>query len=290
MFAEKALCHYRISSIITVVIWMKQYILKTKPDGSVITVRDVQLRLLDMLKDIDKVCRDNGISYWLTGGSALGAVRHKGFIPWDDDADIGMMREDYERFRKIVDQLGDGYIAQCFDTHPTYNVLIPAMKVRLQGTYCEETNILLKNKCKDSDGLFIDVFIIDHVSENKLKDFIWRLRNGLLLLPIVLLENLHINPLPLKRRFVRNARKYGEINRSSSLIGMELTWCFNSFFHPVVYPKDSVFPIQYVPFEDTLLPIPASPKEMLDAEVSVHHMSYPPEKEQVPKHIRDIEL
>ena len=73
---------------------MKEYILKTRKDGTSITVRDVQLVLLEMLKDIDALCKKHNIRYWLTGGSALGAVRHKGFIPWDDDADIGMLRED----------------------------------------------------------------------------------------------------------------------------------------------------------------------------------------------------
>lgn len=269
---------------------MKEYILKTKEDGTKITVRDVQLTLLEMMKDIDVVCRKHGISYWLTGGSALGAVRHKGFIPWDDDADIGMMREDYEKFQKVVHELGDQYVIQSFDTHREYNVLIPPMKIRKKGTYCEEVNFLLKNKCKDSDGLFIDVFILDYVSENKAKDFIWRIRNGILMILIAIFENLHMNPLLLKKRFVRNAKKYGQINSGSKYIGYDLTWTFNSFFHPVVYLKESVFPIQYVQFEDTMLPIPKRPKDMLDVEVSVNHMSYPPLKDQVPKHIKDIEL
>ena len=63
---------------------MKNYILKTNDDGSTVTVRDVQLVLLDILKDIDALCRTYEIPYWLTGGSCLGAVRHKGFIPWYD--------------------------------------------------------------------------------------------------------------------------------------------------------------------------------------------------------------
>lgn len=265
--------------------------MKTKKDGSVITVRDVQMKLLEMMKDIDAVCRKHGISYWLTGGSALGAVRHKGFIPWDDDADIGMMYEEYVRFQKIIaEELGERYVVQSFETHKEYNVLIPAMKIRLKDTYCREANALLKNKCKDSDGLFIDVFIVDHVSETKWKDLLWRLRNGALMVMIAFLENLHCNPLLLKRRFVRNARTYGRKYKDSALIGYDLTWCFNSFVHPVVYRKDSVFPVQYVPFEDTELPIPRRPKEMLDVEISVHHMSYPPLRDQVPKHIRDIEL
>lgn len=151
-------------------------------------------------------------------------------------------------------------------------------------------NALLKNKCRDSDGLFIDIFVLDHVSENKAKDFIWRVRNGILMVLIVFFENLHCNPLLLKRRFVRNAKKYGQINKNTAWIGYDLTWTFNSFFHPVVYSLESVFPIQYVEFEDTMLPVPKRPKDMLDVEVSTQHMSYPPLKDQAPKHIKDIEL
>ena len=269
---------------------MKEYILKTRKDGTSITVRDVQLVLLEMLKDIDALCKKHNIRYWLTGGSALGAVRHKGFIPWDDDADIGMLREDYEKFQRVVHELGDAYITQCLETHREYNVLVPPMKVRKKGTYCVEYNALLKNKCRDSDGLFIDIFVLDHVSENKAKDFIWRVRNGILMVLIVFFENLHCNPLLLKRRFVRNAKKYGQINKNTAWIGYDLTWTFNSFFHPVVYSLESVFPIQYVEFEDTMLPVPKRPKDMLDVEVSTQHMSYPPLKDQAPKHIKDIEL
>lgn len=272
------------------VINVKEYILKEKEDGSVITVRQLQLVLLEMMKDIDEVCRKNDIPYWLTGGSALGAVRHKGFIPWDDDADIGMMREDYERFLKVVHQLGDKYVIQSFETHKEYNVLIPPMKIRLKGTYCKEANFLLKNKCKDSDGIFIDVFIVDHVSEQQFKDVFWRCRNGILMVLIALFENLHINPTLLKKRFVRNAKKYGNINQSSPMVGYDLTWTFNSFFHPVVYPYDSIFPVQYVAFEDTQLPIPRDPDFMLNNEVGANYMSFPPEHAQAPKHIKDIEL
>ena len=61
-------------------------------------LRKVQLIQLDMLLEVDKICKDNNIKYYLIGGSALGAVRHQGFIPWDEDIDIGMLRKDYEDF------------------------------------------------------------------------------------------------------------------------------------------------------------------------------------------------
>ena len=64
------------------------------------TVRECQLYLLGILRKFDKACRENGWTYWLDGGTLLGAVRHKGFIPWDDDVDLVMPRKDFEDFKK----------------------------------------------------------------------------------------------------------------------------------------------------------------------------------------------
>ena len=64
-------------------------------------VRKVQNKILEIIKFVDKICRANGIVYYITAGTALGAVRHKGFIPWDDDLDIFMTPENYEKFKKV---------------------------------------------------------------------------------------------------------------------------------------------------------------------------------------------
>ena len=66
----------------------------SKYNGEGTMLRKAQLRMVDILVAIDKVCRDNGINYWIDYGTLLGAVRHKGFIPWDDDIDICVLTED----------------------------------------------------------------------------------------------------------------------------------------------------------------------------------------------------
>ena len=68
------------------------------------TVRDVQNKILEVMKFVDKVCRDNNIVYFIMGGTALGAIRHGGFIPWDDDLDIFMTPSEYEKFKKAFNQ------------------------------------------------------------------------------------------------------------------------------------------------------------------------------------------
>ncbi len=68
------------------------------------SLKEAQELMTTILKDIDSICRKNNINYWIESGTLLGAVRHKGFIPWDDDIDIGMLREDYNKFLEIANK------------------------------------------------------------------------------------------------------------------------------------------------------------------------------------------
>ncbi len=121
--------------------------------------RKMQLVELDMLVELDRVCRENNIPYRITGGTLLGAVRHKGFIPWDDDADVNMLREDYERFKTIAYKLNPEICwFQDHDTDPEYRWGYG--KLRRTGTkYVRVGQEHLK--CKT--GIFIDVFPLDNV-------------------------------------------------------------------------------------------------------------------------------
>ncbi|MBU5430651.1 LicD family protein [Kineothrix sp. MSJ-39] len=126
-------------------------------------LRKVQMAQLDIAKEIKRVCDENDIKYFLDSGTLIGAIRHKGFIPWDDDLDIGMLRCDYEKFCNIVDrELGSDYTWQSWHTDENY--AHPFGKVRKKNTiYIEERG---GRKLKEK-GFYVDVFPFDFAPKNK---------------------------------------------------------------------------------------------------------------------------
>lgn len=228
----------------------EEYVLKTLSDGTKITVRDLQLVVLDIMDEIHRVCVKNDIKYALIAGSALGIVNYKGFIPWDDDIDICIEKKDWQRFIDAMNKdLKDDYYFQCFENDKRYNVLIPSMKVRKRNTCIEEVNFLLKNRCKSGDGIFVDVVIYDNIADNKWIDEINRTKVKLLMPFMVLLDNLHFNPKLLKKWVVRIATKYGEKHKNSKLTSQTIAIPWEKFLHEPVFLKEDVYPFKLYEFE-----------------------------------------
>lgn len=125
-------------------------------------VRAVQEIGLEILKTIDRFCREKGITYYLFYGTELGAVRHMGFIPWDDDIDLILFRKDFEKFREEWKKdPPEGYFYQDGETDPNYKVKIT--KIRKNGT------ALVEEPAKDVEmhhGVWVDLFVLDDYVEN----------------------------------------------------------------------------------------------------------------------------
>lgn len=129
---------------------------KHNPEGS--PLRNLQLRMLDILRCIDEICQRHNIQYWLSSGSLLGAIRHGEFIPWDDDLDIEMLRDDYIRLVRILPkELPPQYILQTDETDDTYIYLFG--KVRDKRSKITEKSII--NQTFKHTGVFIDLFFIE---------------------------------------------------------------------------------------------------------------------------------
>lgn len=126
------------------------------------SVRDVQNKILDIMKYIDALCRQNGITYYIMGGTALGAVRHGGFIPWDDDLDIFMTPDQYQKFKSVFEKDGaDDFVLQEWRTTPGY---LEYAKVRMNGTTFIEHNFLGRKDMHQ--GIYVDIMILHKVPDN----------------------------------------------------------------------------------------------------------------------------
>ena len=136
----------------------------------------IQLMLAEELK---RVCEQNGLQYFMLAGTMLGAVRHKGFVPWDDDMDFGMLRSDFDRLVEVFPKQTDGsrFFLQTDRTEKgfAYNYA----KIRLLGTSVKES---FSEDVSVTDGIYIDIFPVDRVADNPLKAILqirgfWLARN-----------------------------------------------------------------------------------------------------------------
>lgn len=228
-----------------------------------------QALMLEMVKVIDGICRRHQIEYTLAGGSALGAVRHQGFIPWDDDMDVQMRRDHYERFKQVAVQelKGTRYFYQDLDTDEGY--LLPFSKIRDEETTKMDQ---LSKDWKMHHGLYVDIFPIDAAPNSKLGR-IWQKKAASMIFlawsddtnakpmqrwAVKFLIRLSGGKKKLIRWLIRHSRGYSlEKSRDWGLIDDRNDYATN------LCPKDYFQGVVNMPFEDTELPVPAQYDKLL---------------------------
>ncbi len=136
-------------------------------NGENTKLRKAQLRMVEILVEIDKVCRKHNITYWLDYGTLLGAVRHKGFIPWDDDVDICVMRKDYNKIRKCLqEELPKQFLYTDWTTDKYF--FSNYGRVRDKKSFCYYPYFVKQKE----QGLWVDIFKMEKVPSMKIKKII----------------------------------------------------------------------------------------------------------------------
>ena len=137
-----------------------EYYYEKNYDGKLPRIKEIELEIAEEIK---RICEKHQIRYFLVGGSLLGAIRHNGFIPWDDDFDIGMLRSDYETFRRVAPKELEGsrYEYQSYLTDPDCHYVFD--KIRLKDTYFSTE---FSAHFPIANGLFVDILVYDYTSVN----------------------------------------------------------------------------------------------------------------------------
>ena len=260
-------------------------------------LQHLQNVILMIMKDIDAVCNKHGIEYYLLGGSAIGAIRHKGFIPWDDDLDIIMNDENYNKFLSVCKTDLDS--SKYFLQEGLKDWSMYFSKVRLKGTKLVEGVVYTDNP--DMQGIYVDVFKMDNVSSNKLmakwqyvcakaflsyqlsvrgdKDKSFGLKKRILLL----LSS------PLKIKVIRKWFKF-QVERYNDKETDYYGFFYGRTKYKTAIVQKEIFgkPLR-VPFEDTKLCIAEHYHEYL-TQVFGDYMTPPPIEQQVGLHLKGVDF
>ena len=241
-------------------------------------LRKAQLIMLEMLIEFDAICTKNKLQYWLDSGSLLGAVRHQGFIPWDDDIDIAMPVEDYCKFIEVAQsELSRDIFLQTSKTDKKFKfdyIKLRSNKARIVEFHEKDRQI------KYHQGVFVDIFpmlAIENTEENK-KFY----DNTLKAIRDVSSIGLHTpdgKDDPEKRAALvaslKQKHQGWETEHSKVIYGGEMpdvaAW----------FDIEKVFPLTAMEFEGHAFPVPNDPSDCLDAIYSFDYRQLPPENKRI---------
>ena len=257
-------------------------------------LRDLQLKSLEMLDYFKKFCEENNLLFYLCGGCCIGALRHKGFIPWDDDIDIFMPRADYEKLYKIWGEKVTSERFSCLKT--TENLFIG----NIFTTIVDNNTTLIKDYQKKLDiphGITMDVFPLDGCPSSKVKRMIqkfWAMVYSLYMAQVIpkkhgkfigFLGKILLNIIPNKNLRYKIA-KYAEKRMSKYDISkcQKITeLCAGPHYMQNEYPKKAFEAAIYKEFEGRMMPLPVGYHDYL--KIAFGDYMTPPKKEgQKPHH------
>ncbi|WP_318462737.1 LicD family protein [Photobacterium leiognathi] len=263
-------------------------------------IKKAQDRMLTILIEIDRICKLNNINYWLDAGTLLGAKRHFGFIPWDDDIDVCMLREDYNKFIDCCNsELNSEFFLQTADTDRHYPKRTIPCKIRLNNTKIIESDDVLYGveNFNFHKGLFVDVFPMDYYAENKNIIRVQRLFSVLYYIKTSSLFKKHksylryvlaiiskILPWKTIESWKKNIIKSQNIKHSKNIgYGIEIPNCnyFNNY--------DVIFPLKEIQFCNFYFSCPNNTEKYLETLYGKNYMQLPEESKRV-NHSVSIEL
>lgn len=256
-------------------------------------IRAVQEVELEILIEFDKICRGNNLTYFIESGSVLGAVRHGGFIPWDDDIDVGMPRPDYEKFLEIGQNLlGEKYFLQNRITDS--NAPFSYSKIRKNNTTFLEWN---KRNIKMHHGIYIDIFPYDGLPEHKIDKHLDKcLRLNKLQFKKTIPDRVGIPQDTIKWKIGAAARRLQyytmklypssildrNIDKEYKRYKLNVTGAGNctcfGFADRLIFPNHMLFPTKLIMFEGIEFYGPAEVEEYLTF-LYGDYMQFPPEEQ-----------
>ena len=251
-------------------------------------LKSLQKVELGILKDVAKFCDEHEISYFITSGTLLGAVRHGGFIPWDDDVDISMPRKDFEKFLGLKDQLPDMYICQA--TRFTSQYPIPIVKIRKKGTVMKEPAMA---GLQIDHGVWIDVFPVDRVKNTRLlslRAFSIALITTAINYKLGIADGIKIRTKILCRLLgILGITKLDKL-RTAIMTSEEdsdgkycTNFASNIGFRKLLLSEEVYTPSQSIVFEDCVLKAPNNPDMWLSSAYG-DYMTPPPVEDRVNRH------
>lgn len=254
--------------------------------------------MVEILEKVDQICRKHDIDYFIDWGTLLGAVRHGGFIPWDDDIDISMPREGYEKFKKIAqEELGKEYFLQTPETDEHYKYYCVPMKVRHNNSKYVE--IVETGDEKFNQGIYIDIFPLDFYptnSVNRKVQGVYKFLNERCRLvdmpfrefstqrkvvyPLVYLL-FNVCSFKTRERMLNNFNNKGSKDYDTYWMGPEL-------LDSHVYKRDEIYPLKDIEFEGKVFKGPNKPHEILKSMYG-DYMKLPKEEDRF-SHSSKIEI